>query len=201
MKSWSDSRRAVGAGAVCCAMDRLLVASGGRLAQCFLCRQSSSIPIRCVAALSWRFMDHIDRQIVALLRENARRSFQDIGARVALSAPAVKRRVDRLEADGVIRAYSAVVEPGAMGWPTHAVVALYCEGRMAAAEVRAAIAGHPEVSAAFTVAGEASAILHVHARDTAHLEQTLERIRDTPGIIRTQTQVVLSTLLDRPVSA
>ena len=65
---------------------------------------------------------------------------------------------------------------------------------------RDAVAPHPEVSAAFTVAGEASAILHVHARDTAHLEQTLERIRDTPGIIRTQTQVVLSTLLDRPVA-
>ena len=146
-------------------------------------------------------MDDIDQQIVALLRENARRSFQDIGQRVSLSAPAVKRRVDRLEADGVIRAYTAVVDPAALGWPTHAVVALYCEGRMSAAEVRAAVAGHPEVSAAYTVAGEASAILHVRARDTAHLEETLERIRDTPGIIRTQTQVVLSTLFERPVSA
>jgi DNA-binding Lrp family transcriptional regulator len=157
--------------------------------------------VRCATArILWR-MDDIDRRIVALLRENARRSFQDIGARVALSAPAVKRRVDRLEADGVIRAYAAVLDPATMGWPTHAVVALYCEGRMAAAEVRTAVAPHPEVSAAFTVAGEASAILHVHARDTAHLERTLERIRDTPGVIRTQTQVVLSTLLDRPVAA
>jgi DNA-binding Lrp family transcriptional regulator len=146
-------------------------------------------------------MDAIDRQIVALLRENARRSFQDIGARVALSAPAVKRRVDRLESDGVIRGYAAVVDPVAVGWPTHALVALFCEGRMPAAEVRAAVASHPEVSAAFTVAGEASAILHVHARDTAHLEETLERIRDAPGVIRTQTQVVLSTLLERPVRA
>ena len=145
-------------------------------------------------------MDAIDQQIVALMRENSRRSFQDIGANVSLSAPAVKRRVDRLQEDGVIKAYAAVVDPAAMGWHTHAVVALYCEGRMAASEVRDAVAPHPEVSAAFTVAGEASAILHVHARDTAHLEQTLERIRDTPGIIRTQTQVVLSTLLERPVA-
>src|SRR3954471_9679659 len=119
------------------------------------------MPIRCARPVKWAVMDDIDRRIVTLLRENARRSFQDIGARVALSAPAVKRGVDRLEAGGVIRAYAAVVEPSAMGWPTHAVVALYCEGRMAAAEVRAAIAGHPEVAAAFTVAGEASAILHV----------------------------------------
>jgi len=146
-------------------------------------------------------MDDLDRQIVALLRENARRSFQDIGQRVSLSAPAVKRRVDRLEADGVIRGYAAVVDPAAMGWPTHAVVSLVCEGRMPAAEVRAAVAGHPEVAAAYTVAGEASAILHVRARDTAHLEEALERIRDAPGIIRTQTQVVLSTLFERPLSA
>jgi DNA-binding Lrp family transcriptional regulator len=145
-------------------------------------------------------VDGIDRQIVALLRENARRSFQDIGARVSLSAPAVKRRVDRLESVGVLCGYAAVVDAAALGWPTRAVVALYCEGRMAAAEVRAAVEAHPEVSAAFTVAGEASAILHVHARDTAHLEETLERIRDTPGVMRTQTQVVLSALFERPVS-
>jgi len=145
-------------------------------------------------------MDDIDRQIVALLRQDARRSFQSIGLRVSLSAPAVKRRVDRLEADGVIRSYAAVVDPAAMGWHTHAVVALYCEGRMSGGEVRGAVERHPEVEAAYTVAGEASAMVHVRARDTAHLEETLERIRDTPGIIRTQTQVVLSTLLERPVA-
>ena len=145
-------------------------------------------------------MDAIDQQIVALLRENARRSFQDIGTQVALSAPAVKRRVDRLEATGVISAYSAVVDQAAMGWATHAVVSLFCEGHMNASEIRDAVAGHPEVAAAFTVAGEASAILHVRARDTEHLEQALERIRDAPGIRRTQTQVVLSTLFERPVA-
>jgi DNA-binding Lrp family transcriptional regulator len=145
-------------------------------------------------------MDEMDRKIVALLRQNARRSFQDIGGKVALSAPAVKRRVDRLEADGVIRSYAAVVDPAAMGWHTHAVVALYCEGRMSGGEVRAAVERHPEVEAAFTVAGEASAILHVRAADTTHLEQALERIRDTPGVRRTHTQVVLSTLFERPVA-
>ena len=143
-------------------------------------------------------MDAIDQQIVALLRENARRSFQDIGGRVALSAPAVKRRVDRLESEGVIRGYAAVVDPAAIGWPTHALVFLFCEGRMSAGEVRRAVGKHPEVEAAYTVAGEASAILHVRARDTGHLEETLERIRDTDGIRRTETSVVLSTLFDRP---
>lgn len=145
-------------------------------------------------------MDEIDQQVVALLRQNARRSFQDIGSRVGLSPPAVKRRVDRLARSGVIRGYAALVDPASMGWGTHAFVALYCEGRMPAAAVRAAVEHHPEVEAAYTVAGEASAIVHVRARDTAHLEDALERIRDAPGVIRTQTQVVLSTLFERPVA-
>ena len=107
----------------------------------------------------------------------------------------------RLEADGVIRGYSAQVDPGRFGWNTHALVALYCEDRMAAGEVRGAVEDHPEVEAAYTVAGEASAILHVRARDTSHLEAALERIRDHPGVTRSQTQVVLSTLFEPPFEA
>jgi DNA-binding Lrp family transcriptional regulator len=144
-------------------------------------------------------MDEIDHRIVALLRENARRSFHDIGERVSLSAPAVKRRVDRLERDGVIRGYSANVDPSAIGWNTHAFVELFCEGRMSGEQVREAVGDHPEVEAAYTIAGAPSAILHLRASDTQHLEQALERVRDTPGVIRTQTQVVLSTLFERPV--
>ncbi|MGI8727323.1 MAG: Lrp/AsnC family transcriptional regulator [Solirubrobacterales bacterium] len=145
-------------------------------------------------------MDETDQQIVALLRENARRSFQDIGSRVSLSAPAVKRRVDRLQRDGIIRGYSAVLDHVALGWSTHAIVSLYCEGRMPASEILSAAGRHPEVAAAHTIAGEASAVLHLYARDTGHLEEALERIRDAPGVTRTQTQVVLSTLFERPVS-
>ena len=144
-------------------------------------------------------MDEIDHRIIALLRENARRSFQDIGGQVALSAPAVKRRVDRLERDGIIRGYSANVDPAAIGWNTHAFVELFCEGRMNGDEVREAVGGYPEVEAAYTIAGAPSAILHLRAADTRHLEDALERVRDTPGVIRTQTQVVLSTLFERRV--
>jgi DNA-binding Lrp family transcriptional regulator len=144
--------------------------------------------------------DKTDEQIVALLRENARRSYEDIGKRVSLSAPAVKRRVDRLEADGVIRGYTATIEPTAFGWHSHAFVELFCEGRISGAEVSAAVSKHPEVEGAYTVAGGASAILHVRAADTQHLEEALERIRETPGVLRTQTQVVLSTLFERPVT-
>ena len=142
-------------------------------------------------------MDAIDNKIVALLRENARRSFQDIGTHVHLSAPAVKRRVDRLERDGVILGYTAIVDPPVFGWHAEAFVDLYCEGRMPADAIRRAVEREPGVVSAHTVAGEASALLHVMAQDTKDLELALERIRATEGVTRTVTEVVLSTLFQR----
>jgi DNA-binding Lrp family transcriptional regulator len=144
-----------------------------------------------------RLIDGTDRQIVALLRQNARRSYKDIGRHVHLSAPAVKRRVDRLERDGVIRGYTATVDPPAFGWHAEAFVDLYCEGSMPGEAIKRAVEGEPGVVSAHTVAGEASAMLHVMAEDTKGLESALERIRSTDGITRTVTEVVLSTLFQR----
>jgi DNA-binding Lrp family transcriptional regulator len=142
-------------------------------------------------------MDDTDRRIVALLRENARRSFKDIGRHVHLTAPAVKRRVDRLERAGVIRGYTTVVDPRAFGWHAEAFVDLYCEGHMPGEAIKRAVQGEPGVVSAHTVAGEASAMLRVMAEDTQALELTLERIRATDGVTRTVTEVVLSTLFER----
>jgi DNA-binding Lrp family transcriptional regulator len=142
-------------------------------------------------------MDATDREIVALLRENARRPYQDIGRHVHLSAPAVKRRVDRLEQDGVILGYTAILDPPAFGWHAEAFVDLYCEGNMPGEAIKRAVQGEAGVVSAHTVAGEASALLHVMAQDTKDLELALERIRATGGVVRTVTEVVLSTLFQR----
>jgi DNA-binding Lrp family transcriptional regulator len=142
-------------------------------------------------------MDATDREIVALLRENARRSFQDIGRHVHLSAPAVKRRVDLLERSGVILGYTTVVDPPVFGWHAEAFVDLYCEGKMPGEAIKRSVQGEAGVVSAHTVAGEASALLHVMAEDTKDLEAVLERIRASDGVSRTVTQVVLSTLFQR----
>jgi DNA-binding Lrp family transcriptional regulator len=142
-------------------------------------------------------VDATDRKIVTLLRENARRSFKDIGSHVHLSAPAAKRRVDRLERDGVLRGYAAVVDPAAFGWHTEAFVDLFCDGRMPGEVIKRVVKKEPAVVSAHTVAGEASAMLHVMAEDTRDLERTLERIRKVDGVDRTVTEVVLSTLFQR----
>jgi DNA-binding Lrp family transcriptional regulator len=142
-------------------------------------------------------MDETDKTIIALLRKDARRSYQDIGRHVHLSAPAVKRRVDRREQSGVILGYTATISPPVFGWHAEAFVDLYCDGKMPAEAIRRALIDEPRVVAAHTVAGEASALLHVMAQDTKDLEEVLERIRGTQGVTRTVTEVVLSTLFQR----
>ena len=142
-------------------------------------------------------MDALDRKILSFLVEDARASLVEIGRRVALSPPAVKRRIDRLEREGTIRGYSAVVDHGVLGARTEAFLEVYCEGDTSLATLRRIVGGHPEVVGAYTVAGDAEALLHVRTTDIQHLEETLERIHSEPSVVRTRTQVVLTNLLER----
>jgi DNA-binding Lrp family transcriptional regulator len=143
-------------------------------------------------------MDPIDQRIIASLVSDARSSYADIGQIVSLSAPAVKRRVDRLRATGVIRGYTAVVDPAAVGWTTEAFVELYCTGRTTPRQIAEATRRHPEVVAAYTVSGEADALVHLRAADIGHLEQALERLRAEPFVTSTRSMIVLSRLVDYP---
>ena len=140
-------------------------------------------------------MDDLDHQIVACLVDDGRATFSAIGDRVGLSAPAVKRRVDRLLDDGVIRRFTAVLDPSLDGVTTEAFVELFCRGRTNPGEIRAIVAHMPEVLGAWTVTGDADALVRIRTAGTAELETTLERIRDHPQIERTRSVLVLSALL------
>jgi DNA-binding Lrp family transcriptional regulator len=141
-------------------------------------------------------IDGVDQRIIAALAADARASYADIGAEVSLSAPAVKRRVDRLRAAGVIRGFTAVIDPAAVGWTTEAFVELFCTGRTTPAQIGAAAKRHPAVIGAYTVSGEADALVHLRAADMAHLEQALERLRAEPFVTSTRSMIVLSRLID-----
>lgn len=143
-------------------------------------------------------VDSLDQQILSCMVANARSSYAEIGSAVGLSAPAVKRRVDRLRADGVLRGFTAVVDPAALGWGSEAFVEVYCRGIVRPAEIRAGLEALVEVVAAYTVSGAADAIVHLRAGGIAHLETALERLRAVPFVERTVSTVVLSTLLERP---
>jgi len=143
-------------------------------------------------------VNSIDQRIVSCLLTNARSSYADVGKVVGLSAPAVKRRVDRLLETGVLRGFTAVVDPEALGWGTEAFVEVHCRGNVAPSRIRAKLEPLPEVVAAYTVTGAADAIVQLRAADIHQLETALERLRGLDIIDRTVSTVVLSRLLERP---
>ena len=75
--------------------------------------------------------DDIDERILAELAEHARATFAEIGEKVNLSAPAVKRRVDRMLDSGVIKGFTTVIDRNALGWNTEAYVQVFCHGTIA----------------------------------------------------------------------
>jgi DNA-binding Lrp family transcriptional regulator len=143
------------------------------------------------------FMDDLDAGILEELRHNARASYGDIGSRIGLSASAVKRRVDRLVADGVIRGFTIQVDPAVDGLATEAYVELFCRGTVAPRELKRILSGVPEVVDAGTVTGSADAIVHMRSRDIPSLEMALERVRVAPNVDHTRSAIVLSRLIDR----
>ncbi|MCV7281875.1 Lrp/AsnC family transcriptional regulator [Mycolicibacterium flavescens] len=142
-------------------------------------------------------LDETDEQILAALANDARATYAEIGERVNLSAPAVKRRVDRLLDNGVIRGFTTVVDRSALGWTTEAYVQVFRHGTIAPERLRQAWIDIPEVISAATVTGTADAMLHVVARDMRHLEEALERIRSAADVERSESIVVLTNIIDR----
>jgi DNA-binding Lrp family transcriptional regulator len=142
-------------------------------------------------------LDEIDRGIVARLVDDARSSFRAIGEAVGLSAPAVKRRVDRLEEAGVIRGYSAVVDLDPDRDRSDAFIELFCRAGTSPDDVRAAVAPYEQVVAGYTVTGEADALLRVRTGGMAELEAVLEGISAHAITERTRSFLVLSRLLER----
>jgi DNA-binding Lrp family transcriptional regulator len=143
-------------------------------------------------------MDDLDRKLIGCLLEDGRASYAAIGARIGLSSPAVKRRMDRLVDDGVIAGFTAVLDPHLVGWTTEAYVEVHCQGAIAPDQLRTAFERVPEVHAAATVSGQADAILHIVAKDVRDLERALERVRvETGNVDHTETAIVLSRLIDR----
>jgi Lrp/AsnC family transcriptional regulator, leucine-responsive regulatory protein len=142
-------------------------------------------------------MDAVDRQILALLIDDGRRTFDDIAGRVSLSSPAVKRRVDKLRAQGALRGFTAVVDHAALGDQTEALLELFFAPGTLLDEVARTLERFPEVVEAWSVTGEADAIARVRTRDNADLERVIMALQKDGLVQRTRSQVVLSRLVSR----
>jgi DNA-binding Lrp family transcriptional regulator len=138
-------------------------------------------------------LDAVDQRIIGLLQANARQRLADIGAQVSLSVSAVKRRIDRLEADGVIVGYRAVIDQDKLGRRLEAFAELTFAGDTKVADISGVAAGLPEVQAVFTTAGDPDALVWIRVRDIADLTRVIDLLRRSGRVTSTKTLMVLDT--------
>ncbi|GIH15806.1 Lrp/AsnC family transcriptional regulator [Rugosimonospora africana] len=136
-----------------------------------------------------RPLDQTDWRIIAALQEDGRLSFNQLGRRVNLSAPAVAERVRRLEESGVIAGYQARIDPVRAGLPLTAFVQLRCALTKCLLKTTNSDE-FPEVVEVHKLSGNWCSMLKVRVASMPHLEGLLERI-GTHGEMN--SHVVLST--------
>jgi Lrp/AsnC family leucine-responsive transcriptional regulator len=137
-------------------------------------------------------LDAVDRQLLALLVDDGRRSYADLARETGLSTSAAHQRVRRLEQRGVISGYTACVDPEALGLPLAAFVSVKPIDPAAPDDAAERLRGLTAVEACHSVAGDESYILQVRVGGPAELEALLQEIRAVAGV-STRTTVVLST--------
>ena len=127
--------------------------------------------------------------------EDGRRTYHEIAGRVKLSAPSVKRRIDRLRASGTLTGFTALVDYEALGWHTEALLELFYRPGTTLGEVARTLGEHPEVVEAWSVTGEADAVARVRTADNSDLERLIIDLQRNGLVERTRSVVVLSRLV------
>jgi len=119
-------------------------------------------------------VDEVNRRVLAALADDPRLSASELARRVAMSAPAVRERVSRLEEGGVIRGYRLDVDPAVIGLPVAAWVRIRPRpGQLP--KIAELAAATPEVSECHRISGDDCFLLKVHVAAVEALEQILDR--------------------------
>jgi Lrp/AsnC family leucine-responsive transcriptional regulator len=142
-------------------------------------------------------LDDIDKRIVAVLQAEGRLAMVDLADRVGLSATPCQRRVKRLEDEGVIDRYAALVSPSAVGLALQALVQVtlgdHSEKTVAAFE--SAIRARPEVVACYAVTGDMDFLLHVLAPDLASFSEfAMKALLRMPGVRGTRSSFIMQAV-------
>jgi Lrp/AsnC family leucine-responsive transcriptional regulator len=139
-------------------------------------------------------MDRVDTQILNLLQDNAKLPQADIARQVGLSPAAVNERIRKLETQGAIRRYVAILDEEKIGCDVTAFIEVFVEHPRFERSFVDAMKALPEVQEVHHVTGEFSCLLKVKTYDRKSLKELLlERINALEGVRQTRTVIVLST--------
>jgi Lrp/AsnC family leucine-responsive transcriptional regulator len=139
-------------------------------------------------------MDAIDVRILELLQQNARISVSEISKNVNLSLSAVSERLKKLEASKVIKSYTIILNPEYLGKELSVIMNISLENPDHTMDFIEFIMAESEILECHYITGEYDYALKITTKNTQTLEHMMNRIKSVPGIKKTQTNVILSTL-------
>jgi DNA-binding Lrp family transcriptional regulator len=137
-------------------------------------------------------MDDIDRQLIAILRDDARTAVATLAKRLGVSRGTVQNRIDRLRRQGEILGFTLRLPPQGDAHRVRAVMAIAVEGERSSAVV-AALRGFPEIEAVHTTNGRWDLMAEINAETLAAFSAALDAIRQIKGIATTETSILLAT--------
>jgi DNA-binding Lrp family transcriptional regulator len=136
-------------------------------------------------------VDDIDRQLIALLRENARASVASLSKKLRVARGTVQNRIARLQADGTIMGYTVRLRPQVEEQRIRALMTIAVEGNRMEPVLKA-LRGEPAVGALYSTNGRWDIIAELRADSLEAFDRVLGRIRQIDGISSTETSLLLS---------
>jgi len=143
-------------------------------------------------------MDAIDKKILQKLQENARITISDLSSEIALSMPAISERLKKLEASGVIKQYTAILDPVLLNKHLMALMFIRFDNPGNGDHFSQYVKDEREIKECYYITGDFDYSLKILTENTRTLENLLTRIKNQTGIVKTQTIVILSTITDSP---
>ncbi len=142
-------------------------------------------------------LDAIDLKILQILQEDGRQSLAALGKAVDLTGPSVYARLQRMEREGVIRGYTALLNPERLGQGLVAFIRVTTHASADENQIfEQFVVGEPQILECHDIDGEDSYMLKVRTSSPQALRELLSRIRGVPSVTRTLTSIALFTIKD-----
>ena len=137
-------------------------------------------------------MDDTDRQLIGLLRNDARTSIASLAKALGVSRGTVQNRMARLAANGTIVGYTVRLKPDVEEQSIHAFMTVAVEGNQLDAVIKA-LRGEPAVTSLYSTNGRWDIVAELRAESLEGFDRVLGRVRLIEGISQTETSLLLST--------
>jgi len=141
-------------------------------------------------------LDAGDRKLLALLKEDARLSTAALARALGVARTTVVERLKRLQRNGVVAGYTVRLHPRVQGRMLRVHVLLRVDAKRGEAVVKA-LREIPQVRAVYAISGAFDSLAFVEGESTEEIDQVLDAIGALPGVVSTQSSLVLSTKFDR----